>query len=311
MSFMTTAFITHAACAKHEMGAWHPECPERLAAISDQLISSGLTPFLMHVDAVLASNKELARVHPLSHVQEVLSAAPAQGYVSLDADTLMNPYTPEAARYAAGAVIKAVDLVVNAVAENAFCAVRPPGHHAGSSTPMGFCIFNNVAVGVRHAQAVYGLKRIAVIDFDVHHGNGTEQIFSGDKSVLMCSFFQHPFYPHSGASSSAKNMVNVPVPAGSGGDVIREVFEYHWLAALEKFKPQMIFISAGFDAHREDDLANMRVVEADYVWLTEQIMALANRFCAGRIVSVLEGGYHLSALGRSVAAHIKSLSGLA
>ena len=196
---MTTALISHPACVRHDMGAGHPECPERLAAISDQLIASGLDPFLIHVDAPEATLQELARVHPAQHVLQILDAAPASGYVALDADTLMNPYTPQATLHAAGAVIRAVDMVVNREADNAFCSVRPPGHHACVAEPMGFCFFNNVAVGVRHAQTAYGLKRIAVIDFDVHHGNGTEDVFAGDRSVLMCSFFQHPFYPGSGA----------------------------------------------------------------------------------------------------------------
>lgn len=307
---MTTALISHPACAKHDMGDGHPECPERLAAISDQLIASGLDPFLVHVEAPEASLHELARVHPAGHVLELLESAPPAGYVALDADTLMNPHTPGAALHAAGAVVRAVDMVVNHEADNAFCAVRPPGHHACVARPMGFCFFNNVAVGVRHAQTAYGLKRIAVVDFDVHHGNGTEDIFAGDRSVLMCSFFQHPFYPGSGASPMGANMVNVPVPAGSGGEAIREIVEYRWLPALEKFRPQMIFISAGFDAHREDDLGQLRLVESDYAWITGQLREIARRFSRGRIVSVLEGGYNLSALGRSVAAHVRVLAGL-
>jgi acetoin utilization deacetylase AcuC-like enzyme len=308
---MSTAFITHPVCAAHEMGAWHPECPQRLAAISDQLISSGVDPFLMHVDAPQASLEEMARVHPAAHVLEILGCAPTSGYVALDPDTSLNAHTPEAALRAAGAVVRAVDLVINGEAENAFCSVRPPGHHASTHTPMGFCFFNNLAVGVRHAQTAYGIKRVAIIDFDVHHGNGTEEIFANDRHVLMCSFFQHPFYPHTGSAALGANMVNVPVPAGTGGETVREIFEYQWLPALERFKPQMIFISAGFDAHREDDMAQMRLVESDYAWITQQLIHVAQRFCHGRIVSVLEGGYNLSALGRSVTAHIKTLAGLA
>ncbi len=307
---MTTALISHPACVRHDMGNGHPECPQRLAAISDQLIASGLDPFLVHVDAPEATLQEMARVHPAHHVMEVLESAPDSGYVALDPDTLMNPHTPQAALHAAGAVIKAVDMVVNGQADNAFCSVRPPGHHACASQPMGFCFFNNVAVGVRHAQTAYGLKRIAIIDFDVHHGNGTENVFAGDKSVLMCSFFQHPFYPGSGAQPAGDNMINTPVPAGTGGETIREIVEYSWLPALERFKPQMIFISAGFDAHREDDLGQLRLVEGDYAWMTVQLRDIARRYCNGRMVSVLEGGYNLSALGRSVAAHVRVLAGL-
>jgi acetoin utilization deacetylase AcuC-like enzyme len=307
---MTTALISHPACVRHDMGAGHPECPQRLAAISDQLIASGLDPFLVHVDAPEATLQEMARVHPAHHVMEVLEAAPHSGYVALDPDTLMNPHTPQAALHAAGAVVKAVDMVVNGQADNAFCSVRPPGHHACVSQPMGFCFFNNVAVGVRHAQTAYGLRRIAVVDFDVHHGNGTENIFAGDRSVLMCSFFQHPFYPGSGDPPAGENMINTPVAAGSGGEVIREIVEYSWLPALERFKPQMIFISAGFDAHREDDLGRLRLVESDYAWMTAQIRDIARRYSKGRVVSVLEGGYNLSALGRSVAAHVRVLAGL-
>jgi len=222
----------------------------------------------------------------------------------------MNSRSWDAALHAAGAVVAAADLVIRGELNNAFCAVRPPGHHACRAAAMGFCFFNNVAIGALHALDAHGLQRVAVIDFDVHHGNGTEDILSGNGQVLMTSFFQHPFYPYSGTEFVADNMVNVPVPAGTRGDVVRELVETQWLPRLEAFSPQMIFISAGFDAHREDDLGQMGLVEADYAWITQRLMEVADRHAGGRIVSTLEGGYNLSALARSVAAHVRTLAQL-
>jgi acetoin utilization deacetylase AcuC-like enzyme len=306
---MATAFITHPACLKHDMGSYHPECPSRLAAIDDQLISSGIAQYLEHHDAPLATDVQLARVHPREYIEALRSAAPARGIVHLDPDTAMSPGTWEAVLRAAGAAVLATDLVVQGRAENAFCSVRPPGHHATRARAMGFCFFNNVAVAAKHALEAHGLERVAVIDFDVHHGNGTEDIFSDDERVLMVSTFQHPFYPYSGTDDPAPNMVNVPLPAGTGSAGFREAVEKHWIPALEAHQPQMVFFSAGFDAHIEDEMAMMRLVDGDYAWVTQQVKSVVDRSGDGKIVSVLEGGYALSALGRSVVQHLRVLGG--
>ncbi|MFP5393928.1 MAG: SpoIIE family protein phosphatase, partial [Gammaproteobacteria bacterium] len=228
----------------------------------------------------------------------------------LDGDTLLCSNSLKAALGAAGTAVAATDAVLTGELTSAFCAIRPPGHHARPTEPMGFCLFNNVAIAVRHALDVRGLRRVAVIDFDVHHGNGTADAFRHDSRVLMASFFQHPFYPYTEPEPITATQVNVPVPAYSKGDVVRALVQEHWLPALHAFKPQMIFISAGFDAHREDDLGGMGLVEADYAWITQQVMAVADQYAQGRIVSCLEGGYNLSALGRSVVAHVKALAGI-
>ena len=307
---MAIAFLTHADCLKHEMGAWHPERPERLTAIEDQLIASGMGQFLARYEAPLASDEQLARVHPLEYVRAVRSAAPQEGTVHLDPDTAMNPYTLQAALRAAGAAVHATDLVLRGEAEAAFCSVRPPGHHACRARPMGFCIFNNVAVAARHALEAHGLERVAIIDFDVHHGNGTEDIFANDARVLMASIFQHPFYPYSGTEDPAPNMVNVPLPAGAGSRQFRAAVSDAWLPALERYRPQLVMFSAGFDAHEEDDMAMLRLADADYGWVTQQVKAVADRHAQGRMVSMLEGGYALPALGRSVVQHLRVLAGL-
>lgn len=248
------------------------------------------------------------RVHPRVYLERLEEASPAHGLVQLDPDTAMNPFSLEAAFHAAGAVVLATDLVMRGAASTAFCAVRPPGHHAERRRAMGFCLFNNVAIGVAHVREQWGLQRVAIVDFDVHHGNGTEDIFSGDPHVLMVSTFEHPFYPFSGTEHPADNMVNVPLSAGDGGEEFRRAVSGAWLPALHRFRPEMIFVSAGFDAHREDDMANLGLVEADYAWVTSELVALASQYAQGRIVSVLEGGYALSALGRSVVAHVRSLA---
>ena len=307
---MHTAYITHPACLKHDMGADHPECPARIQAIEDQLITSGLMQFLDRHEAPQATRDELARVHARDYIETIFRHAPSSGLVYLDADTAMNPHSLEAALRAAGAAVMAVNLVLSGKVENAFCNIRPPGHHAGRNSAAGFCIFNNVAVAVAHALEQYGLQRVAIADFDVHHGNGTENIFHDDARVMLCSTFRHPYYPHCGANSGNDHIINVPLPAGTSGNEFRAAVTDRWLPALERFQPQMLFFSAGFDAHREDDMGGFGLREADYIWVTEQVKELAARHASCRIVSVLEGGYALHALGRSATAHIKVLSGL-
>ncbi len=307
---MPCAVITHPDCLKHDMGAHHPERPERLTAIEDQLIASGLGQHLTRFEAPLATDEQLERVHPADYVRAIREAAPESGTVHLDPDTAMNRFTLQAALRAAGAAAMGVDLVMNNKASAVFCAVRPPGHHACRARPMGFCIFNNVAVAARHAVAAHGVERVAIVDFDVHHGNGTEDIFEDDPNVLMVSTFQHPFYPYSGTESPARNMVNVPLAAGAGSRQFREAVDEAWLPALDDFRPDLVLFSAGFDAHVEDEMAMLRLVDADYAWVTERIKGIAERHGDGRMVSMLEGGYSLSALGRSVVQHLRALAGL-
>jgi acetoin utilization deacetylase AcuC-like enzyme len=307
---MTTAYVTHPDCLLHEMGPGHPENPERLAAINERMQSSGVLDRLRRLEAPLAQPEDLKRVHRASYVDLIFENAPSEGYVQLDPDTAMNPYSLAAARRAAGAGVLAVEEVMAGRAVNAFCAVRPCGHHATQSRPMGFCIFNNVAVAAAYALEKMGLERVAIVDFDVHHGNGTEDMFAEPRwqeRVLMVGLFQHPFYPGSGTESRAPNMINVPLAAGSDGAAARRVAQEKWFPALQEFAPQLILISAGFDAHKEDLLGGLALVEADYEWMTRELMALAARHSQRRIVSTLEGGYNLSALGRSAVAHVKTL----
>ena len=303
------AYITHPDCARHEMGAHHPECPERLGAINDLLLVKGLLDYMQPFDAPLASTEQLARAHASGYISELIDASPLEGYHKVDPDTDMNTYTIPAALRAAGAAVQATDLVLGGEAPSAFCCVRPPGHHAERAAAMGFCFFNNVAVGIRHALTVHELQRVALIDFDVHHGNGSEDIFRGDERVLMCSIFEQGLYPFTGEQATGPNMVNVGLPSRSGSEAFRNAVTQHWLPALDAFQPQLIYISAGFDGHREDDMGNLGLVEADYAWVTQQLMAVAQRHCQGRIISCLEGGYVLSPLARSVAAHVKVLIG--
>ena len=309
---MSTAFYSHPDCRLHQMGEGHPECPQRLAAIDDYLIASGLDIALERREAPIATLRDIEYAHNAGYVNELcdlLGQLQASGESrALDPDTAACPDTLKAVLRAAGAAVAATDAVLDGEIENAFCSIRPPGHHATRNAAMGFCFINNVAVAARHALDVRGLQRVAIIDFDVHHGNGTEDIIAGDERVLMASFFQHPLYPYTGAVPKGTNMVNLPVPPYTRGPELRELIDANWMPRLEEFRPQMIFISAGFDAHREDDLGQLGLVEADYEWITLRIKALADRHAQGRIVSCLEGGYHLGALARSVAAHLRVLA---
>lgn len=314
-----TAYFTHKDCWKHEMGAGHPECPERLDAIEDRLLITGVGAALERREAPLAALAELELAHDRLLIaairglsdqlaDDVQAGGPA--YAQIDPDTALNGHTWNAALRAAGAALAATDAVLAGEVENAFCAVRPPGHHACRAKAMGFCFFNNIAVAAKYALARHGLKRVAIVDFDVHHGNGTEDIIRGDERILMVSFFQHPFYPYTGTDARDNNMVNLPVPAYTQGAEVRELIERMWIPRLEAFKPEMIFISAGFDAHRDDALGQMGLNEQDYAWITQRIKDVAKRHAGGRIVSCLEGGYNLAALGRSVEAHIRVLADL-
>ncbi len=289
------------------MGESHPECPDRITAISDRLIASGLMAQLQVFEAPAASALQIARAHDVGHYDRLRAASPLEGLQFLDPDTALSPYSFEAAVHAAGAAVLAADLVCSGAAQRAFCNVRPPGHHATAASAMGFCFFNNVAIGIRQAMAVHGIERVALIDFDVHHGNGSEDIFAGDPCVLMLSTFQSALYPYSGEVALGPNICSVPLPAYSDGSVMRAAVTAHWLPRLSAFEPQMIWVSAGFDAHRNDELGQLRWLEADYRWLSQQIRAVANRYCHGRIVSSLEGGYDLAALANCVEEHIRVL----
>ena len=314
-----TGYFTHPACHLHEMGEGHPECPERLDAIRDHLLSTGLYDALEYCEAPEASLADLELAHGRMHVASLRGltdalrddiAAGGPAHTQVDPDTSMNLHTWDAALRAAGAALAATDAVMAGELQTAFCATRPPGHHACKDKAMGFCFFNNVAVAARYALERHGLKRVAIVDFDVHHGNGTEDIVAGDQRILMLSFFQHPFYPYGGARSNASNLVNLPVPAYAKGDLVRQLVKDHWLPRLNAYEPELIFISAGFDAHRDDDLGQMGLVEADYAWITRKIRQVALRHAQGRMVSTLEGGYNLPALARSVEAHIRELADL-
>lgn len=306
---MLPAYISHPDCIKHDMGDQNPECPERIGAISDHLLIKGLLDYMTLYDAPLATEQQLAQAHSTLYIRELAARVPASGFYQVDADTRMNPYTYQAALRAAGALVLATDLVIGGQAPVAFCNVRPPGHHAERAAAGGFCFFNNVAVGIRHALNVHGMQRVALVDFDVHHGNGSEDILYDDQRVLMCSTFENDLYPFSGAVPRGPNMINVGLPARSGGEAFRAAVETRWIPALDAFRPQMLFISAGFDGHREDDMGNLGLVEADYAWVTQQLVTIAKRHAQGRIVSCLEGGYVLSPLARSVAAHVRALIG--
>jgi len=304
---MATAFITHPSFLKHEMGAHHPECPQRLQAVYDEFDRTGLIGRLDKIEAPLASREQLAAAHNSDYVDSIFAAAPEYDYAYLDPDTAMNPHTLEAAQRASGAVICGVDRVMSGESDNAFCAVRPCGHHATYDRAMGFCIFNNVAVGAAHALQAHKLDRVAILDFDVHHGNGTEDIFHDDERVMLCSSFQHPYYPGTGANSGNAHIIATPLSARCSGAEFRRAVDATWWPALARFQPQLIIISAGFDAHADDPLAYLQLHEDDYVWITKRILDVADQFAGGRLVSALEGGYHFDALARSAAAHVSAL----
>lgn len=306
-----TAYISHASCLKHNMGAQHPEQPARLLSIENALENVGLLKQMQRFGAPKATPAQLARVHTQAYIDHIFKVSPKAGQkpelVQLDADTAMNPDSLEATLRASGAAVLGVDLVMQNKVKNVFCNTRQPGHHAGPASAAGFCIFNHVAVAAAHAIAQYGVQRVAIIDFDVHHGNGTEAIFHEDARVMLCSSFRHPYYPHSGADSGNAHIINSPLAAGSDGEALRAVFKQQWLPALTQFKPQLYLFSAGFDAHAEDKMGGLAWLEDDYAWITQQIKTLANQHAQGRMVSVLEGGYALEALGRSAVAHVKSM----
>ena len=307
---MAIAYISHRECLQHDTGEGHPENARRISAIEDQMVATGLLDVLRYFDAPEVKESQLLRAHTRAHLDALQAMAPESGCARVDPDTIIGPGSLQAARRAAGAVVAAVDLVVSGEMESAFCCVRPPGHHAESNRAMGFCLYNNIAVGAAHALEEHGLKRVAIVDFDVHHGNGTEDIFKDDDRVLFCSTFQHPFYPFTALLDSAANRVNVPLEATAKSAEFRDAVSNHWLPALEAFQPEMVFVSAGFDAHRDDDMSNVSLVDADFFWVTEQIVNVAANSASGRIVSTLEGGYELRSLARCVELHIRAMMGL-
>lgn len=314
---MIATLITHPACHLHRMPEGHPECPERLDAINNQLLASGIDSLIYHRDAPAATDEQLLRVHTRDYLQRLTQAIPAEGLVRFADDIYLSSHTLAAARHAAGAGILGVDMVLRSETDAVFCNVRPAGHHAGPAKPMGFCIFNNVAIAAAHALAVHGLERIAIVDFDVHHGNGTQDIFLHEPRVLFCSSFQHPFYPLTAIDDVPDHIINMPLPATCRSDGFRAALTEYCLPALRRFQPQLLLISAGFDGHIDDDMSSIRLVEQDYVWITQQLRALVDdskqyelsRQCRG-MVSMLEGGYDLPALGRCAMMHIKAMAKL-
>jgi acetoin utilization deacetylase AcuC-like enzyme len=305
---MTTLLYTHPACLEHDPGRHHPESPARLRAVLAALDDPEFLRLERRV-APEAALDDLLRIHPRRHVERILRAVPKSGHVGIDPDTVLSPASGAAALRAAGAVVAAVDAVVAREADNAFCAVRPPGHHAEPDRAMGFCLFNNAAIGALHARAAYGLERVAVIDFDVHHGNGTQAAFEADETLFYASTHQYPLYPGTGAASETGvgNIVNVPLRPMSGSTQFRRGITQQILPALEAFRPEFVVVSAGFDAHKSDPLAQLMLDEGDYAWITEKLLEIADRHAQGRLVATLEGGYDLAALGASVAAHIRVL----
>ncbi|MEZ5525089.1 MAG: histone deacetylase family protein [Pseudomonadales bacterium] len=301
---MKTAVISHPDCSLHDMGNSHPESPERLRAIEQHFQDTCLVQDVIELEARPATREQVLRAHPQSHVDYVLDLAPEEGLVALDPDTRLCPHSLSAANLAAGSIVQACDDVMNGDYQRAFCAVRPPGHHAEADTSMGFCIYNGIAIGARHAQVEHGLERIAILDFDVHHGNGTVDIFKDDPSVLVCSSFQHPFYPYKYFDIDRPNIVNTPLESGTRGEAFRNAVERDWLPALNRHRPQLILVSAGFDAHRDDPLAGLNLLESDYAWVTDLICHAANDYSQGRVISVLEGGYNPEVLARCALEHV-------
>ena len=306
---MSLAYISHHDCELHDMGPHHPERPARLSAINDRLIATGLDMALHHYSAPLVRRELLEQVHDPAYVEQIFETSPEQGVVWVEGDTAMGVHTLNAALRAAGAAILGVDLLMCGKASKVFCGVRPPGHHAERDKAMGFCFFNNVVLAAHHALASHGLQRVAIVDFDVHHCNGTEDLVAGDQRILMCSTFQHPFYPHTGHDCKAANVVNTPLPAGADGTVFRQAVERDWLPRLSAFAPELIVVSAGFDAHQADYMAQLNLVDSDYAWVTRRLCEQADSSAGGRLISSLEGGYDLHALARSVEAHIKAFFG--
>jgi acetoin utilization deacetylase AcuC-like enzyme len=307
---LSTAYISHPSCHAHDTGQGHPECASRLSAIEDKLLLSGLFDFLGNIDAPEVNQEQLLRAHTAGHLSMIETMMPQEGYERLDPDTVISPGTLNAAKRAAGAVVEAVDLVMGGKFENAFCCIRPPGHHAEHDRSIGFCIFNNIAVGVKHALEEHGLTRVAVLDFDVHQGNGTEDILIGDDRVLYCSIFQHPFFPYTRLPENSERVVSIPLDASAKSAEFRAAVTDHWLPALERFQPEIVFVSAGFDAHRDDEMSYVSLTDADFRWVSEEIVRVAKASASGRIVSALEGGYELHSLARCAEAHIRVLMGL-
>ncbi|MBT8145021.1 MAG: histone deacetylase family protein [Gammaproteobacteria bacterium] len=309
MTDARTALYRHPLGLLHDMGPGHPENPGRLRAINELLATRPFYDQLLQAEPRLATREELGRVHADDYLATIFSVDPGSGLVHLDGDTAMNPHSLQAALLATGAALDATDRVLGGEFDNAFCCMRPPGHHAEPDRAMGFCLFATVAVAAAHALAYHRLQRVAILDFDVHHGNGTEAVFRSDPRVLFCSSFQHPFYPYADISAPPQNIVHVPLQSGTDGDGFRQAIDANWWSALRRHQPEMIFVSAGFDAHREDPLGGLNLDEDDFSWITARIVAEASDLCHGRIVSCLEGGYHYDALARSVAAHIEVLGG--
>jgi acetoin utilization deacetylase AcuC-like enzyme len=303
----SVAIFSHPVCAEHDMGPRHPEQPARLAHILQRLEESGLGQACLRREAPTAPASALARAHSAEYLAHVTASVPATGLYPLDADTALCPASGEASLRAAGAAVAAVDDIASGSYRRAFCAVRPPGHHAVRDHAMGFCVYNSLAIAALHALEVHGLERVAIVDFDVHHGNGTEDIVQGDERILFLSTFQHPHYPFSGTGQTAENVINTPLPAGTPGSRFREVIEREWLGRLQGFAPDMLFISAGFDAHREDPLGGLELTEEDYSWVTRELCGIADAGGARGVISGLEGGYALDALARSAEAHVAAL----
>jgi acetoin utilization deacetylase AcuC-like enzyme len=307
---LSTAFISHPDCHDHDTGEGHPENARRLSAIEDRLLSSRISDFIRYMDAPEVTREQLLRAHTAQYLAMIDEVMPRKGYARLDPDTVISPGTLQAAKRAAGSVILAVDQVMSGQIRNAFCSVRPPGHHAESDRALGFCIYNNIAVGVKHALAEHGLKKVAVVDFDVHQGNGTEDILIGDDRVLYCSTFQHPFFPYTSLPENSERVISIPLDASAKSAEFRAAVTDHWLPALERFQPEMIFVSAGFDAHRDDDMSYVSLTDADFRWVIEEIVRIADISASGRVVSALEGGYEVHSLARCVETHMRVLMGL-